>query len=149
MFCGKCGTQVDDAVVFCPSCGTPVSRDPSGVSGTFPAIPAVSSATTPKAPFEIPSLVCSIAGLVVFFFWAVLTDEDDFVPVDLLFPAIPALSVTGLVLGCAGLKKQKRGPKPQPASPKLMSGMIMGIVGTALWTTVLTAGMFVAVLAEM
>ncbi len=29
-FCGKCGTQLDDGVLFCPNCGAPVQRPEQG-----------------------------------------------------------------------------------------------------------------------
>ena len=49
MFCSNCGAQIDDGAKFCPSCGTPVENQPSGVVSQMEQ-----PVMTPVQPMEHP-----------------------------------------------------------------------------------------------
>ena len=49
MFCSNCGAQIDDGAKFCPSCGTPVENQPSGVVSQMEQ-----PVMTPVQPMEQP-----------------------------------------------------------------------------------------------
>ena len=46
-FCGKCGTTLDDSIMFCTSCGTEVTAPPAAVPQTPPIAP-------PDQPVQMP-----------------------------------------------------------------------------------------------
>ena len=53
MFCGKCGTKLKEGAAFCPECGNPVRRIPSGAAGKSPVKPDPEA--TVRTPIVTPS----------------------------------------------------------------------------------------------
>lgn len=51
-FCAKCGTEVDDTAVFCPTCGQPIDQDSETEMPAAPAWPESPSAREPAAEPE-------------------------------------------------------------------------------------------------
>lgn len=70
MFCGNCGTQIDDTAAFCPNCGAPVGTAPR--PGTNSTAPAPGNSTfaarrQKKAP-ALPVAAVVVIAILLFLF---------------------------------------------------------------------------------
>ncbi|MEI3376544.1 MAG: zinc ribbon domain-containing protein [Coriobacteriales bacterium] len=71
MYCGKCGSELDDDAAFCPECGAKTARtDTTAVEATPASVPAQPNTTAPAANAGDPKkkrtgLIIAIAAAVV------------------------------------------------------------------------------------
>jgi len=65
MFCGKCGTQVENGARFCPSCGTPVEAQPAAQVNQYEAYEPAAASVQPTTGKYSHKLVGAIACAVV------------------------------------------------------------------------------------
>ena len=103
-----------------------------------PAVEKPMGVTKSKAPFGLPSLICSILGLVWLSVVSLVTDYKDLEDfVYLIFYVGIVLSIVGMVMGIVGSKRIKGKHKFYSDTPILIVGKILGIIGVASWGLVL------------
>lgn len=111
MYCGHCGTRIDDDARFCPNCGAPVQQ-PGAAVGSAPATPPQPVRPTAPSPatgaalsqpggsrrFPIPAIVAAVVVLVLILLTLLSlcsTESDDPEPVAAVEDAVPVnVSIT-------------------------------------------------------
>lgn len=129
--CPNCKANIEADSLYCEYCGSKiVSYRPTSVNVS----PGVSMGDKPKAPMGTGSLFCSIVGMVLLFFaWLLVAmEEEDLFIIVLLIVGL-AMSIVGMVLGSAGKKRIMGHMRDYSDSPKLIVGMVLGIVGVVSW----------------
>lgn len=90
MFCGNCGTQIDDGAMFCPHCGAAVGANAAGTPGmpTFKAPKTTNFSSTKKIFSFLPALVSVVVIILLLFLFGPLGGRSAEKTVDELFTAV-------------------------------------------------------------
>lgn len=98
MFCGNCGTQIDDTAAFCPHCGAPVGTAPRpGTNSTAPAPGGTFVARQQKKVPVLPVVAVVVVIAVLLFLFGPFGGRSAEKTVDQFFTAVQESDVSGVM----------------------------------------------------
>lgn len=114
MYCWKCGNQLAEGAVSCESCGTKFS-------------PVYEPKSIEEDPFMRSVMPIGRSG------WAIAAGYLG------LFSVLPGFGVFSILCSALAFRDIKRNPK-KIGKGRAIFGMIMGILGTVVWTCIFVQG---------